>query len=336
MRTVSDTVLRSGATTGRGTDITETVGELGEFALIRRITANLVQPAATLLGPGDDAAVLAAPSGSVVVTTDMLVEGRHFRFDWSDPEHIGRKAIAQNGADIAAMGAEVTGFVIGLGCPSTTPVSVIDGLTKGMAAEAALTGGGIIGGDMVQSDRVVISVTALGDLGGRAPATRSGAKAGQTVAVHGRLGWSAAGLALLDAKVDGFRGFVAAHQAPTPDYASGPAAANAGATAMIDISDGLLADLGHVAAASGVAVDLDSAALADAALIEPAGALGLDPLAWVLTGGEDHALVAVFPDEVMLPVGWRRIGRTAAGAGVTVDGTPWEGSQGWQSFDPKG
>lgn len=295
-----------------------------------------MQPAGTLLGPGDDAAVLAAPSGSVVVTTDLLVEGRHFRFDWSSPTDVGRKAIAQNGADIAAMGAVVTGFVIGLGCPTDTPIAVVDGLAAGFAAEAARSGGGIIGGDMVQSGQVVIAVTALGDLAGRGAVTRSGAQAGQVVAVCGRLGWSAAGLALLSAGRDGFEEFVEAHQVPVPNYSAGPIAAAAGAVAMIDVSDGLLADLGHVSDASEVAIDLDADWLADPLLNGPGAALGLDPLSWVLTGGEDHALVGVFPESVTLPVGWRRIGRTRAGSGVTVGGQTWDGIHGWQSFDRKG
>jgi len=159
--------------------------------------------------------------------------------------------------------------------------------------------------------------------------TRAGARPGDVVAVAGRLGWSACGLAVLR------RGFaspiaaVTAHRRPTPPYAAGPAAADAGATAMCDTSDGLLADAGHLAADSGVRIDLDRAALVRAFLDPPgplqqvAAALGGDPMAWVLTGGEDHALVATFPADAALPHGFALVGTVSAGApGVRVDGVP--------------
>ena len=141
-----------------------------------------------LLGPGDDAAVLAAPDGRVVVTTDLLVEGRHFRRDWSSGYDIGRKAAAQNLADVAAMGACPTGLVVGLGIPADTPVDWLDALTDGMRDEGERAGASVAGGDVVRADLVVLGVTALGDLGGRPPVTRSGARPGQLVAVAGRLG----------------------------------------------------------------------------------------------------------------------------------------------------
>lgn len=119
--------------------------ELGEFALIDRINAGRVQARGVLLGPGDDAALVAAPDGRFVVTTDMLVQDRHFRLDWSSPEDIGRKAIAQNAADVVAMGAVPTAFVVALGCPADTPLEVVDGLADGMWAEAVRVGGSIAG-----------------------------------------------------------------------------------------------------------------------------------------------------------------------------------------------
>jgi len=164
------------------------------------------------------------------------------------------------------------------------------------------------------SDAVVLSVTALGDLQGRAPVLRSGARPGDVVAVAGRLGWSACGLAALRRGFTSPAAAVNAHRRPEPPYAAGPAAAVAGATAMCDVSDGLLADVGHIAAASGVVVDLDRAALVRACLEPPgvlqqvAGALGADPMAWVLTGGEDHALVATFPSDADVPEGWACVG----------------------------
>jgi thiamine-monophosphate kinase len=309
------------------------VAELGEFGLIARITAGRVASSGTLLGPGDDAAVLIAADGRVVVTTDVLVEGVHFRLDWSTPHQVGRKAVAANLADVVAMGAVPAALVVGLAVPGQTPVSTVDGLATGMWEEAGRVGAGIIGGDVVSSAEIVLSVTALGDLRGRAPVTRSGARAGDVLAVCGRLGWSAAGLAALRR---GFRSpaeVVSAHQVPEPPYTAGPQAAAAGATAMIDISDGLLADAGHVADASGVLIDIDSAALPVAELTDVAAALGADARHWVLTGGEDHALLACFPAAGALPAGWTRLGAVREGAGVTVDGRPYEElAGGWKHF----
>ncbi len=310
-----------------------TVAELGEFGLITRITAGRELSPDTLLGPGDDAAVLAAADGRVVVTTDVLVEGVHFRLDWSTPHQVGRKAVAANLADVAAMGAVPTALVVGLAVPGRTPISTVDGLAAGMWAEAGQAGAGIVGGDVVSSEQLVVSVTALGDLQGRAPVTRSGARPGDVLGLCGRLGWSAAGLAVLRR---GFRSpvaVVAAHRVPEPPSGAGPQAASAGATAMIDVSDGLLADAGHVAEASGVGIDIDSAAVPVAArLVEVASALGADALHWALTGGEDHALLATFPADVALPAGWAELGVVQEGRGVIIDGLPYAGPGGWDHF----
>jgi len=310
-----------------------TVAAVGEFGLIRRVTEGRVQPASTLLGPGDDAALVAAPDGRVLASTDMLVEGVHFRFDWSSPEQVGRKAAAVNMADIAAMGARPTALLVGLGCPPTTSAAVAEELAAGLWAEAAAVGAGVVGGDVVSASSVVLSITVLGDLRGRDAVTRSGARPGDVLAVAGRLGWAAAGLAVLRR---GFRSpveVVGAQRVPAPPYAAGPAAAEYGATSMIDTSDGLLADLGHIAAASGVALDVraDDVPLAPR-LVEVASALGADPRRWTLTGGEDHALAATFPAGAALPEGFVVIGTVTEGNGVTVDGRPYEGTAGWDHF----
>ena len=309
------------------------VADLGEFGLIARITSGRDLPPATLLGPGDDAAVLTAADGRVVVSTDVLVEGVHFRLDWSTPHQVGRKAVAANLADVVAMGAVPTGLVVGLAVPGRTPVSTVDGLADGMWEEAAQVGVGVVGGDVVTSVELVVSVTALGDLQGRAPVTRTGARVGDVVGLCGKLGWSAAGLAVLRR---GFRSplaVVGAHRVPEPPYSAGPQAAAAGATAMIDISDGLLADAGHLADASGVSIDIDSAALpVPSRLLEVASALGADARHWVLTGGEDHALLASFPPGAALPAGWTAIGAVREGRCVTVNGASYDGSGGWAHF----
>lgn len=309
-----------------------TVAELGEFGLIARITAGRELPPDIQLGPGDDAAVLVAADGRVVVTTDVLVEGVHFRLDWSTPDQVGHKAVAANLADVAAMGAVPTALVVGLAVPGRTPIATVDGLATGMWAEAEQAGAGIVGGDVVSSEQLVVSVTALGDLQGRAPVTRSGARPGDVLGLCGRLGWSAAGLAVLRRGLRSPLEVVAAHQVPQPPYSAGPQAASAGATAMIDVSDGLLADAGHLAEASGVGIGLDSSALPVAGpLVEVASTLGADALQWVLTGGEDHALLASFPAGVAMPQGWAELGVVREGRGVTVDGAEVLPA-GWQHF----
>ena len=315
-----------------------TLKQLGEFAVLDRLITGRPNAVGVSVGPGDDAAVIDAPDGRMAVSTDMLIEGRHFRLDWSTAHDVGRKAIAQNAADIEAMGGRVTAFVVGFGAPASTSAAQVTELGDGMWAEAAVLGAGIIGGDLVASPQWVVSVTVLGDLGGRAPVLRSGAQVGSVIAVAGELGRSATGLALWDRGINDFEDLRRCHLVPQPPYGQGLVAAEAGAQAMTDVSDGLLADLGHIAIASGVTMDLDRAALRPdvEAVTAAARAVGADPWSLVLGGGEDHALVACFPDAP--PPGWRVIGtvRNAPrdGAGeVLLDGVAWSGAAGWQSFD---
>jgi thiamine-monophosphate kinase len=345
----------------------ETLAEIGEFGLIAALSAWLPPGPRTLVGIGDDAAVLAAPDGRVVATTDFLLEGRHFRRDWSSAADVGHKAAARSLADLAAMGAEPSALLVALAAPGDLPVSWARELAAGLAAECARAGASVIGGDTARAASVFLAVTGLGDLAGRAPVRRSGAAPGDVVAVAGPLGHAAAGLALLSAGLSevGLAGagpdaerLVAAHLRPAPPYDAGPEAADLGATAMIDISDGLLADLGHVADASGVRIELASDALrpgdplltAARAVRGPArhvssGRTGRasrpdpadtptwpDALSWVLTGGEDHSLTATFPPDVRLPPRWKAIGAVRPGHGVVVDGQPWAEAPGWDHF----
>ncbi|MEH3034096.1 MAG: thiamine-phosphate kinase [Aeromicrobium erythreum] len=308
------------------------VGDLGEFGLIDLVTAGFEASGAVLLGPGDDAAHVAARHGSIVVSTDLLVEGRHFRRDWSGPVEVGRKAAAANLSDVNAMGGVGTALTVGLGVPADLPVHWVRDLARGFAQECALVGAAVVGGDLSDAGQVVVSVTAIGDA--VRPVTRSGAMPGDVVAVAGTLGLSAAGLAALSRGFRSPRAAVEAHRVPTPPYPAGPQAALAGATAMIDVSDGLVADLGHVARASGVVVEVDTHRLeVPAAVATVAEAFGGDPLDYVLTGGEDFALAATFSAQTDLPTGWRRIGvvrdpRAGEPVGVLVDGAPREGSPG--------
>jgi thiamine-monophosphate kinase len=298
---------------------------LGEFGLIERIVRRLDAPPPPA-GPGDDAAVVRAPDGRLIATTDLLAEEVHFRRDWSSGYDIGRRAAAANIADIAAMGGVATALLVGIAIPDAIEVAWLDDLTDGLRDEAAVVGARIVGGDMIGSrDRVTLAITALGDLGGRRPVLRSGARPGDEVVLVGRTGWAAAGLALLRAGAgEAHPALVTAFRRPVPPYIAGPALADVGATAMCDVSDGLLADVGHLAAASGVTIDLESAALRQPDLDAAGDTLGERP-AWELTGGEDHALVATVPGGTVLEgvlAGARRVGTVASGAGVTVDGAP--------------
>jgi thiamine-monophosphate kinase len=310
-----------------------TLEQSGEFAVIDRLVRDRRQPAAVTVGPGDDGAVVSVGDGCTVVSTDMLVQDRHFRLDWSTPFDVGRKAIAQNAADIEAMGARTTAFVVGFGAPGTTPTAQVTALVDGMWDEADRIGAGIAGGDLVSCPQWVVSVTVLGDLEGRAPVLRSGAQAGSIVAVAGELGRSAAGYELWRNGIEGFEELRSRHLVPQPPYGQGALAAAGGAVAMIDVSDGLISDLRHVAEASGVGIDLSTAALTvdRDAVSDAAAAVGVDAWAWVLGGGEDHALVACFDSAV--PVDWRVIGQVLDGpARVLVDGAEWSGYAGWESF----
>jgi thiamine-monophosphate kinase len=309
------------------------IAEAGEFGLIARIVARLDISPATLLGPGDDAAVVVAPDGRVVVSTDVLVEGRHFRRDWSSAADVGRRAAAANLADIAAMGAAPTALLVALCVPTDLDAAWAEELAGGISAEAGLVGASVVGGDLSASPTLTIAVTALGDLRGAAPLVRSGAQPGDVVAVAGRTGYAAAGYTVLSR---GFRTpqlLVEAYRRPEVPYAAGLAASRLGATSMIDVSDGLLQDLGHVATASVVGIDVrrDAFEILDP-MRDAANALGVDPYVWILAGGDDHALAATFPPEVELPVPWRVVGRVHGGTGVTVDRKPWTGSVGWDHF----
>ncbi len=311
------------------------LADVGEFGLIERVLLALTETGVepdpghgVLVGPGDDAAVVSAPDGRVVVSTDLLVEGRHFRREWSSAFDVGVRAAAANLADIAAMGAHPTALTIGLAAPYDLPVAWILELARGLAAEAAAGGAVVVGGDMVRSDTLVLSVTALGRLDGRSPVLRSGASPGDLVVIAGRLGWAAAGLRmLLDGLTEG--PLVDAHRRPSPPYGWGPRLAALGATAMLDVSDGLLQDAGHLATASGVAIDLRLDALRT--LAGP-GITDAD----LLGGGDDHPLLATLPESALLDlVGVDApvvVGLVREGSGVTVDGAVHDGPAGHDHF----
>jgi thiamine-monophosphate kinase len=322
------------------------LGDVGEDALVRAVLRRYrPAPDVLLVPPGDDAAVLAVP-GRVVVSTDTLVEGADFRRDWSSGRDVGVKLAAQNFADVAAMGARPLALVVSLAAPPDLPLDWATALADGLDDESDRAGAFVAGGDVSQSAQLVLTGTALGVLEGPV-VRRSGARPGDLVALAGRTGPSAAGLALLLAAgsppaaaglAPSASTLVRAHLAPRPGYGAGPDGAGAGASALIDVSDGLLRDAGRLAAASGVVLDLDPAALAPPPdLVAAAAALGDRSLAleWVLAGGEDHALLACFPREADLPATFTVVGRVLGvqnEPGVLFGGAPWTGPDGWHHF----
>ncbi|MGO1628460.1 MAG: thiamine-phosphate kinase [Microbacterium sp.] len=313
-----------------------TVGELSEGEILARIVRRTGRSTSALVGPGDDAAVLRT-SGDTVVTTDTLVHGPDFRLAWSSGYDLGWKAAAVNLADVAAMGAQPTALLVALAMPNDTAIELVEQLADGLrdACDALAPGCAVVGGDLTVSNTLTIAVTAIGDLEGREPVLRSGAAPGDVVAVAGELGRSGLGLAILfdrfrdetgepipvdpDRLRTGERALLDAQLRPAPPLGLGTVAARSGATAMMDVSDGLALDASRMARASGVIISFDSAAL------------GPDVHA-AMTGGEDHALLAAFPDDA-LPPGFRAIGRVTAGAGeVMLDGEPFRGRRGWDPY----
>ncbi|HEX5524507.1 MAG TPA: thiamine-phosphate kinase [Pedococcus sp.] len=324
----------------------QTLGGVSEEGLLGSIFPFFTPQPGLLVGPGDDAAVVAA-SGPVVATTDAMVRGRDWLDHWSSASDVGAKLLTQNLADLAAMGAVGTSVLITLVADPATPVAWARDFAKAVGEGAALAGVAVAGGDLSSAPPgvLLVSITALGDLQGRAPVLRSGARPGHTVAVRGTLGRSAAGLRLLEAGGDratdgnraahGEQGGIRQlcldhHRRPTAPLAAGPQAAVAGASAMLDVSDGLLRDGGRIARASGVCLDLEGAAIAaDVAALAPllGEAAALD---CVLAGGEEHSLLATFPSAV-LPPGWRALGTVREGEGISLDGRA-QRPRGWDHF----
>nr|WP_258067509.1 thiamine-phosphate kinase [Pseudoclavibacter sp. RFBI5] len=345
-----------------------TVGACGEADLLQRILARVPAADDAVLGAGDDAAVLTAGDGRVVITTDLMIEGPDFRSAWSTARDVARKACASNLADVAAMGAAPTAITVALALPSSTPVSWVEELADGFAAALAdmAPGCGVVGGDLSTSEQLTIAITAFGDLRGGDPVRRSGAKAGDVLALSGPAGRSGAGLSLLyslarDARGealaegiealrsrgDAVRSVVDWHLAPTINASLGLAARAAGATAMMDVSDGLLLDASRLARASGVRVEVETSSLAvDIAAVEAALRAALPGVGTaelharavdlVVVGGEDHGLLATFPAGTPLPEGFRAIGRVHPHEDgpvppVLVDGAS-RAARGWDPY----
>jgi thiamine-monophosphate kinase len=275
---------------------------LGEFGLIARLTGGLEPGPGVEAGVGDDAAVLLpTPGHRLVVTTDVLVEGLDFTAELSEPEDWGWKAVAANLSDLAAMAAEARWLVLALTVPEATPVPTLERVYAGVGEACRAYGVTLVGGDVSAGPALSLAVTALGEA--ERPVLRSGARPGDRLAVSGPLGAAAAGLALLRSAdpaaaelLGRFPALAAAHRRPQPALAMGVALARAGATAMIDVSDGLAGDALHLAESSGVGVEVHDATVPLApGVAEAAALLGLDPLALALGGGEDFVLAAALP-----------------------------------------
>jgi thiamine-monophosphate kinase len=294
----------------------ETIGSLGENESLKRTIARLSASDFAIVGPGDDAAVISAPDARFVVTTDTLIENHDFKLNWSSGYDLGWKAVASNLADVAAMGAIPSALVVAVTAPAETLVSWLESFADGLreACEQLAPGCGVVGGDLAASDQMMVSVAAHGSLEGREPVLRSGAKAGDIIAVAGTLGKAAAGLALLQSEntdaISAYDNLINTQLRPHPPISSGAAAAIAGATSMLDISDGLAKDASRIAKASEVSIEIDPLMLQgfEAVLEEAARAIGASESDWVIFGGEDHALLATFPPNAELPREFKPIG----------------------------
>lgn len=278
---------------------TATLTEIGERGLIRRLRQRLPLPGPdVLVSIGDDAAAVRGGAETLLLTTDTLLEGVHFRRSTATLREIGAKAIAVNVSDIAAMGGEPRYALLALALPPDLTVAEVDELFAGVLDMAGQHGVTLVGGDTCAGPGgVLLSVTLVGRVDG-APLRRSGAAPGDALLVTGSLGAAAAGLAVLQQDPGGLPGpireaVLRAHRLPTPRVAESQLIrASGGATAMIDLSDGLATDVGHLAAESGVGVriDVDALPLSDATRAV-ARALRVDPLRWALSGGEDYELL---------------------------------------------
>jgi len=273
--------------------------DVGEHGWLARILPRLPSGPRVLIGPGDDAAIVRAGRSAQVVTVDALVEGVHFRPGWATPRALGRRAFRVAASDLAAMGALPTAVLVALECPPARPEAEITGFTRGLAAEADRHGAPLVGGNLSAGPRLAASVTVLGEAPGRV-ATRAGARAGHLVVVTGALG---AGAAVV-------RALRAGRRVPwplPPDRLTTGVLLARHVTAMIDLSDGLLQDLGHVCRSSGVGARIDVARVPVAPRCRALAGGAARRLA--LGGGGDYELLAT-----VAPARWRALRAAAARA----------------------
>lgn len=272
---------------------------IGEFELIARLAPRLVTGGPDLpVGHGDDAAVIDLEGAAACLAVDAVVEGRHFAWELSEPADVGWKALAVNVSDIAAMGAEPSAAVVALGRPADLAAERVEELYDGMAEAADHWGVALVGGDTVRTEELIVALTLLGRADPSRVVRRHGARPGDAIVCVGPLGAAGAGLRLALAGHDVPPGLLQAHRRPRGLVEAGRALAAGGATAMIDVSDGLGADLGHLAQASGVSVTVAAERLPVAdEVVAAAEALDSDLWELVCGGGEDFALVAAAAPE---------------------------------------
>ena len=320
----------------------ESAADVGEFALIERIRGVLPRPPADETWSGDDAAVVLVNGTPVVFTTDMLVEGVDFDLAYSDPVDVGWKAVAVNASDVAAMGGRAERAVCALALPSSTPSVLVQDLARGLEEAGRRLGVLTVGGDVSSASEISLSVAVIGPLPGPA-VTRTRAARGDLICVTGTLGGAGGGLFVLAngiAPAGELRDLVARQSHPIPRLQEGPALAAVGVSSMIDVSDGLVADLGHLLAGSSVGCRVDPERVpvepALRALASLSGAPA--PLELALAGGEDYELLFTIAqdrlDDVRAAVGDTDvtvIGRIEEGdrliGGERLD--RWE-NKGWQ------
>lgn len=303
--------------------MTVTIGlkDIGEFGLIGRIAARAARGPGVAIGIGDDAAAVSTPCGRLsLLTTDMLVEGVHFDLSFCDPISLGRKALAVNLSDLAAMGGEPRHFLLSVAVPPSTSLAFLDECINGMLQRAEEFGVDLIGGDTCSSpDRMVISITLLGDQIPEKIVRRSGALPGDRVYVTGTVGDSALGLELLK-RGERAGPSISRHLDPTPRVREGIALAEAGLlSAMIDLSDGLTADLGHILDCSsvGARVNIDALPLS-LPFRERMAMEGADFRSLALSGGEDYELLFTAPPHNVIAMVrlMRQMGTPATEIGV--------------------
>jgi len=285
-------------------DNDRTISDIGEFGFIRSIQDGcLVSPEKLVLGIGDDCAVLGPHNGDfILLTTDLLIEDVHFVLGQIPPHHLGQKAAAVNLSDIAAMGGKARHLLISLASPRDMPLQTLHAIYDGAKTMCGQHRVNIIGGDTSASpDRLVISITAMGDVPQGEVLYRRGARPGDIVYVTGTLGDSAAGLRVLRGAASGPEQLVSAltraHHLPVPRLQAGRAAAESQlASAMIDLSDGLVSDLGHICEASGVGARIQNAGLPLSRELRALAEIAdVDPISLALTGGEDYELLITVP-----------------------------------------
>lgn len=319
------------------------VGESGLIELLRRTHGGIPRPGE--LSIGDDAAVVRVPGRRAVLSTDLLVEGTHFSLGYFRPEEVGGRALSANLSDLAAMGADPVCYLVALAAPPGTPVATVDAIFRGMAAAAGPSGIRLMGGDTCRGERLTLCLTVVGAVGRGRPVSRSGARPGDLLYVTGSPGWSTLGLALLRSgrptRPSGWRReAMRAHLRPEARWREGQAAARSGAVAaMIDVSDGILADLAHLLERDGLgAVLAEESFPVSRSFRAASAALGIDPLDAFLGSGEDYELMmAVHPSRRArflraarsFPAGATPIGAVTKAPGIRVrraDGSWIEGA----------